>query len=83
MVSASCLGDGDEALTRSRQKNRSPRWSGAAGIAGQCGVAAVDRPEHLNRSVRLDHDFSLVIRQPVVPRTSGSIVSTAAQITHA
>ena len=33
--------------------------------------------------VRLDHDFSLMIRQPVVPRTSGSIVSTAAQITHA
>ena len=37
----------------------------------------------MNRSVRLDHDFSLMIRQPVVPRTSGSIVSTAAQITHA
>ena len=33
--------------------------------------------------VRVDHDFSLMIRQPVVPRTSGSIVSAAAQITHA
>ena len=34
-------------------------------------------------SIQLDHDFSLMIRQPVVPRTSGSIVSTAAQITQA
>ena len=32
-------------------------------------------------SVRLGYDFSLMIRQPVVPSTSGRIVSTAAQIT--
>ena len=60
-----------------------PLCQGRAGVVIPHGVPAVGHSVHLNRSVRLDHDVFLMIRQPVAPKISGSIVSTAAQITQA
>ena len=39
-----------------------PLCQGRTGVVIQRGVPVVVRPEHVNRSVRLDYDFSLMIR---------------------